>query len=202
MRYLKLALTALVMLAPMSAHAAAEIGKPAPDFTATAIDGATVKPSDFAGKVVVLEWNNPGCPFVHKHYDGGAMQKLQSYATGKGVVWLTVNSSGADREGSMSNDDAKTFFKAQHLASTHYILDPEGTIGKAYGAKSTPHMFVIDAKGNIAYMGAIDNKPTPDPASLEGARNYVREAVDALTAGKTVATASTQSYGCSVKYSE
>ena len=202
MRPLSILASALLFLAPVSAHAAVEIGKPAPVFTATAVDGATVKPSDYLGKIVVVEWNNPGCPFVHKHYDGGSMQALQSYATGKGVVWLAINSGAPGREGNMTNDEAKAFITGHKLAVTHYILDPEGNIGKLWGAKSTPHMFVIDAKGNIAYMGAIDDQPTPDPKSLKGAKNYVRNAVDALLAGKPVETASTQAYGCSVKYAE
>ncbi len=201
-RHLHVLLSTLFLLMPMAANAAPELGKPAPDFTATAVDGATVKPSDFAGKVVVVEWNNPGCPFVKKHYDTGSMQKLQSYATKKGVVWLTVNSGAPDRQGNMTTEQAKEFITAQKLASTHYILDPEGSIGKLYGAKSTPHMFVIDKKGNIAYMGAIDDKPTTDPESLKGAKNYVKAAVDSLLAGKSVETASTQAYGCSVKYAD
>ena len=201
-RHLQVVLSALFLLAPLNANAAPAIGQPAPDFTAMAVDGAKVKPSDYVGKVVVVEWNNPGCPFVHKHYDGGNMQALQAYATGKGVVWLAINSGGPGREGNMTNAEAKEFISAQKLVVTHYILDPEGNIGRLYGAKSTPHMFVIDAKGNIAYMGAIDDKPTPDPQSLKGADNYVRDAIDALLAGKPVAVASTQSYGCSVKYAE
>ncbi len=186
----------------MNAEAAPAIGKPAPDFTATAVDGDSVTLSEYKGKIVVLEWNNPGCPFVHKHYDSGNMQKLQSYAVGKGVVWLTINSSASGKQGHMDNALAKDYIDKEKLTATHYILDPAGKIGKLYGAKTTPHMFVIDAKGNVAYMGAIDDNPTPDPAAVKDAKNYVRAAIDDLLAGKPVAVASTQSYGCSVKYAD
>jgi peroxiredoxin len=202
MRPLHFALSALLLLAPAGAFALPEVGKPAPEFTATAVDGAAVKPADFAGKIVVMEWNNPGCPFVHKHYDSSNMQKLQAYAAGKGVVWLTVNSSGPDRQGNMTVDQAKDYIAKQKMTVTHYILDPEGKIGRLYGAKSTPHMFVIDAKGNIAYMGAIDDQPSPALSTIEGANNYVRTALDNLLAGKPVQNASTQAYGCSVKYAD
>jgi len=197
-----LILAVAFMCLPAAAFAAAEIGKPAPAFTVTAVDGATVKPSDYKGKIVVLEWNNPGCPFVHKHYDGGNMQKLQAYAHGKGVIWLTINSSAPGREGNMGNAQAKDYIASQKIVATHYILDPQGTVGRLYGAKSTPHMFVIDKAGNIAYMGAIDDQPTPDPASLTGAHNYVQGAIDNLQAGKPIAVPSTQAYGCSVKYAD
>lgn len=196
-------LLCLLMLAmPCSAFAAADIGKPAPDFTAAAIDDSLIHLADLKGKIVVLEWNNPGCPFVHKHYDSGNMQKLQAYAKSKGVVWLTVNSGAQGREGNMDTTQAKAYVAENKAVPTHYILDPEGEIGHLYGAKATPHMFVIDAKGTVAYAGAIDDKPTPDPTSLLGAHNYVRAAIDQLLAGKPVATSSTQAYGCSVKYSD
>src|SRR5271170_5328162 len=119
-RHLQIILSTLFLLIPLSANAAPEIGKPAPDFTATAVDGATVKPSDYVGKIIVLEWNNPGCPFVHKHYDSGSMQKLQTYAAKKGVVWLTVNSGAPGKEGNMSVDEAKAYITDQKLAATHY----------------------------------------------------------------------------------
>jgi peroxiredoxin len=201
-RPITLLLSTLLLLAPVAASALPELGKPAPDFTTTAVDGAQVKPSAFLGKVVVLEWTNPGCPFVEKHYRSNNMQKLQAYAVDKGVVWLSVNSSGPNREGNMLTDQAKEYVIAAKVASSHYILDPEGKIGKLYGAKSTPHMFVIDAKGNMAYMGAIDDKPTTTPESVMGAKNYVKLAIDSLLAGKPVETASIQAYGCSVKYAD
>jgi hypothetical protein len=139
---------------------------------------------------------------VKKHYDSGNMQKLQSYARDKGVVWLTINSGAPGREGNMNSGEAMEYRAAHHLTATHYLLDPEGTVGKLYGAKTTPHMFVIDATGTLAYMGAIDDKPSPDTASLTGADNYVKDAIDSLLAGQKVATQSTQSYGCAVKYAD
>ena len=201
MRLLAL-ITSAFLLLPLTAHAAPEIGKPAPEFTASAVDGATVSPSFYKGKIVVLEWTNPDCPFVHKHYDTENMQKLQRYAADKGVVWIAINSGGKGKEGSLDIQQARDYISSNHVGVTHYILDPTGTIGKLYGAKTTPHMFVIDASGNVTYMGAIDDKPTPDPTAVTTANNYVRAAIDSLLAGKPVAVASTQSYGCSVKYGD
>jgi len=195
-------LFALFLLLPLTAHAAATVGQPAPDFTATATDGKAVKLSDLKGKIVVLEWTNPDCPFVHKHYDAGNMQKTQAYATGKGVVWLSINSGAAGKEGSVSAEQANDYIAKNKSAATHYILDPAGDIGKLYGAKSTPHMFVIGSDGNIAYMGAIDDKATANPADNAAADNYVKDAIDSLLTGKPVAVSSTQSYGCAVKYAD
>lgn len=192
---------ALSML-PLAAHAAPEIGKPAPDFTGTSIEGKTVKLSEHKGKVVVLEWHNPGCPFVKKHYDGGNMQKLQGYAKGKDVVWMTINSGAEGKQGNMTAAQAKEMFEVNKLASSHYILDPEGTIGKLYEAKTTPHMFVVDAKGNLVYMGAIDSNSSADPKTIEGATNYVRAALDAIATGKTPKVTTSTAYGCSVKYAD
>jgi peroxiredoxin len=204
MLYSSLAFLAFIPLSlvAMKAEASPAVGKPAPDFTSDAVDGSKVTLSGYKGKVVVLEWNNPGCPFVHKHYDSGNMQQLQSWATGKGVVWLTINSSAPGREGHMDTKLAKDYIARDKLAATHYVIDEKGTIGHLYDAKTTPHMFVVDTKGNIAYMGAIDDKPTPSRSSIEGADNYVKDAVNELLAGKPVAVASTQSYGCSVKYGD
>jgi alkyl hydroperoxide reductase subunit AhpC len=193
-------LFALCLLLPVAAYAAPTIGQPAPDFTATAVDGKTVKLTDYKGSIVVLEWNNPDCPFVHKHYDSGNMQSTQSYAKSKNVIWLSINSGAPGKEGNITAAQAIDYIAKNKAMPTHYILDPSGTIGKLYGAKSTPHMFVIDAKGNLAYMGAIDNKATADSADIAKATNYVKAAIASLIAGKPVAMASTQSYGCSVKY--
>jgi peroxiredoxin len=200
MRYIILAL--LTLFLPMSAEAAPEVEKPAPDFKATAIDDNDVKLSLYKGHIVVLEWTNPGCPFTRKHYDSNNMQNLQNYAQNKGVIWLTINSSGPGKEGYMDKPMARTYILDNQMDITHYILDPKGTIGRLYGAKATPHMFVIDRKGNIAYMGAIDNKPTPNPASLESADNYVKDALDSLLEDKPVKVTSTQAYGCPVKYAD
>jgi peroxiredoxin len=190
-----------LLCTPLAAQALPELGKPAPAFSFKDINGKPVSSADLKGKTVVLEWTNPTCPFVEKHYGSQSMQKLQAYATGKKkVVWLTINSGAEGKFGTLSPDQARDYIKANNLSSTHYLLDPEGVLGKQYGAKTTPHMFVIDPKGNIAYMGAIDSKPSPDQETLKSATNYVRDAVDAIAAGKPVKMASTQSYGCSVKY--
>ena len=202
---MRLSLVAILAFASLSmssfiVQAAPEIGKPAPLFSAKSIADMPVNPSFYKGKIVVLEWNNPDCPFVHKHYDTENMQKLQQYAGLKGVVWIAINSSGPGKEGHLDNMQARDYIENNRLTIANYILDSDGTIGKLYGAKTTPHMFVIDQKGNLAYSGAIDDKPTPDPDTVKGARNYVREAIDALVANKPVAVKTTQSYGCFVKY--
>ncbi len=182
-----------------------EIGKPAPDFTATDSHGKTQKLSAYKGKIVVLEWMNPGCPFIKKHYsnvgDGGNMQNLQKELTGKGVIWLSVDSSAEGKEGYLTADTANTFIHDADAHPTALVLDgKDGALGRLYHAKTTPHMFVIDKGGMLAYQGALDDKPTPDLADIQSAKNYVREAVKSLQAGKKVETAATQPYGCSVKY--
>lgn len=190
---------ACLMAAPASAL---EIGQPAPDFTAKDISGKEQTLSAYKGKIVVLEWTNPECPFVHKHYDGGNMQSVQTYAAEKDVVWLSINSSGEGMEGNMSAEAAAEVVKKNKAVPTGYILDPKGEIGHLYEAKSTPHMFVVDKDGALAYEGAIDDKPTPDPADIPGAKNYVKAAIDALTSGGKIETAKTRAYGCSVKYKD
>ncbi len=185
-----------------AAIAAPTIGQSAPDFTATDITGKEVKLSSFKGKPVVLEWHNPGCPFVHKFYDGGDMQKLQAELKAKGAVWLTINSGAEGKQGHMSAADAAKYLAEQKAASDHYIIDSSGAIGRLYDAKTTPHMYVVDAQGKLAYQGAIDDKPTAKSSDIAGASNYVRAAVEALVAGKPVATPATDPYGCSVKYKE
>lgn len=193
---------AALILFSTTALAAPEIGKPAPDFTATDQNGKTVKLSDFKGRVTVLEWNNPECPFVKKHYDSGNMQKLQAYAHDNKVVWLAVNSSAEGKQGNMTMAQAKEHLAQSKSTVDHYLLDPEGKIGMLYEAKTTPHMFVIDKNGNLAYMGAIDDKPSTDAKDIDGATNYVRAALDSLMAGKPVAVADTKAYGCNVKYKD
>lgn len=195
----RLTCLALTLLAA-PALAAPEIGKPAPDFTASDTNGTSVTLSTLKGKIVVLEWTNPQCPFVVKHYGSGNMQKLQSDAKAKGVVWISVNSSAAGKEGHLSAETANKTLAENKAAPAHLILDADGTIGKLYDAKTTPHMFVIDAKGNLAYMGAIDDKASVDPADIPSAHNYVTAAIDALLAGKAPEMANTKSYGCGVKY--
>jgi peroxiredoxin len=193
-------LTATTMLA--TAAFAADVGKPAPAFSATdVITGKTVSNETLKGKIAVLEWNNFGCPFVKKFYSAGAMQKFQAAATKDGVVWVTVNSSAAGKEGHLKDaTEAKAAIAEQKNAASHYLLDHNGAIGKAFGAKTTPHMFVIDKDGKLAYQGAIDSDSSPDASAIAGATNHVTAALAELKAGKAVTTASTQPYGCSVKY--
>lgn len=191
-----------LFLAPAAAFADAAVGAAAPDFTLPAADGGTQKLSGYAGKVVVLEWHNKGCPFVHKHYDSGNMQALQKKYTAKDVVWLTINSSAEGKQGYETADEALATMKDVGGAPTHVLLDKDGAVGRLYGAKTTPTMFVIDKAGKVAYAGAIDDTPSTDVADIKTAKNYVSAALDAVLAGKTVETASTKSYGCSVKYAD
>ena len=181
---------------------AAEVGHPAPAFKVDDIAGKEQSLDKYKGKIVVLEWTNPECPFVKKHYGAGNMQTLQQYATAKGVVWISVNSSAKGKEGYLDAAAAKANGAEVKSHPTAYIIDPEGTLGKLYGAKATPHMFVIDAEGILAYEGAIDDKPTPDAADIKAAKNYVKDAVDALLAGKKPEVDQTRAYGCSVKYND
>lgn len=183
-----------------AAPATATVGQPAPAFSLPGTDGKTHQLSDYAGKVVVLEWTNPDCPFVKKHYGAGNMQKIQADLTGKDVVWLTVSTNAAGKQGHLTAEAGKAFLEGQKAAATTLLLDHDGKTGRAYGAKTTPHMYVIDPKGVLVYAGAIDDKPTAKPADIEGAKNYVVAAVEETLAGKPVTTASTQPYGCSVKY--
>jgi len=180
---------------------AAEIGKPAPDFTATDITGKTVKLSDFAGKIVVLESYNSDCPFCHNHYATGAMQELQSQLAAKGVVWLIVDSVNADNFSHRTHKQAQQEWAELKMKATAWLDDTSGAIGHLYDMKTTPDMFVIAKDGTLAYQGAIDNRPDPD-GDPRTARNYVREAIDALLAGKPVAVTETRSYGCGVHYAD
>ena len=182
------------------AHAAPTVGQPAPAFTLKDETGKERSLADFKGKTVVLEWFNYGCPFVKKHYGSGSMQKLQKAATDDGVVWLSVVSSAPGKQGHLTPDEAVAKKKEEGIGATALLLDENGDTGKLYGAKTTPEMFVIDREGVLVYKGAIDDQPTPDPATLDGARNYVVEALAALKAGKPVGAAETKPYGCSVKY--
>ncbi len=197
------ALTAAAVLGWLAfspAADAATVGEAAPAFTGTTAEGKTVSLSDYAGKVVVLEWHNKGCPFVVKHYESGNMQALQKELTAKDVVWLTINSSAEGEQGYEAGADALKTAAEQKAAATQIIIDASGEIGKAYDAKTTPHMFVIDKDGKLAYAGAIDDRASFKQEDIEGAKNYVREAVAALAEGKPVEVSSTKPYGCSVKY--
>ena len=200
MRITKTLLAVAALVVPAFAAAAPTVGQPAPAFTATDTQGKKVSLADQKGKYVVLEWHNQGCPYVVKHYDSGTMQKLQKDLTAKGVVWLTVISSAPGKQGHVSGSAADAYVKEHGAAPTAVLLDEDGTVGKLYGAKTTPHMFVIDDKGTLVYAGAIDDKPTADKADVQGAKSYVLAAYEETKAGKPVTTASTAPYGCSVKY--
>lgn len=191
---------AVIAFAGTAAVAAPEVGKPAPAFTAQTAAGKTVSLKDFAGKTVVLEWTNSGCPFVKKHYESGNMQKLQADAKANGVVWLTVNSSAPGKQGHVDPTLAAKEMKDWTFQPTAYLLDHDGKVGKAYDARATPHMYVIDGKGVLRYAGAIDDKPTANPADIEGAKNYVTAALADVAAGRAVASPVTRAYGCTVKY--
>ncbi len=192
--------TALFVLLTVPAHAAVQIGEPAPDFTLSDSKGQSHSLSDFKGKIVVLEWTNPQCPYVKKHYESGTMQKLQKETVDGGVVWLSINSSAPGMEGYTDAKGTEDVIAQQKSAETARLIDADGKVGRLYGAKTTPHMFVIDTVGKLAYMGAIDDAPSTDPASLTGAKNYVTAAIASLKAGQPVVTPVTQSYGCGVKY--
>lgn len=196
-----IAAAALLIPALGTANAAApEIGKMAPDFETTDITGNAFKLSDHKGSIVVLEWTNHQCPFVMKHYGSGNMQKLQKETTAKNVKWISINSSADGRQGNVTPEKAAAILTEKGASPSVSILDPTGTIGKLYDAKTTPHMYVINAEGTLAYAGAIDSNASPNPTTIEGADNYVVAAVDELIAGKDVTTSQTQPYGCSVKY--
>src|SRR5437016_6332859 len=199
MKLLLIATTALVT----GAHYAADVppvGSAAPDFSAPDTNGKTHSLSQYKGKYVVLEWFNPECPFVKKHYGSDNMQRLQQEYTGKGVVWLTIDSNAPGSEGSLSADAASKVMNGWKTRQTALLLDPEGKAGRAYGAKNTPNMVVINPEGKIVYEGAIDSKATPNPADIPTSTNYVKAALDESLTGKPVSNPKTKPYGCSAKY--
>jgi len=176
------------------------VGSAAPDFSLTDAKGKTHSLSQYKGKYVVLEWFNPECPFVKKHYGSGNMQKLQEEYTGKGITWLTIDSNAPGSEGNLTADAASKVMTGWKTHQTALLLDPEGRAGRAYGAKNTPNMVVISPEGKIVYEGAIDSKATPNPADIPSSTNYVKVALDESLAGKPITTSTTKPYGCSVKY--
>ncbi len=180
--------------------AAPQVGQPAPAFTATDTKGQRHSLSDFRGKTVVLEWTNHGCPYVQKHYETGNMQALQKDATEDGIVWLSVISSAPGTQGHVSSARADELTRSRDAAPTAVLLDTAGRVGKAYGARTTPHMYVINPEGTLMYTGAIDDRPTARHSDIEGARNYVREALAAMADGGDIPKKVTRAYGCSVKY--
>jgi peroxiredoxin len=200
------ALAAISILAVDQATAvpppAARVGEPAPQFNAPDITGKTIRLADYAGKTIVLEWTNDGCPFVGKHYDSGNMQALQQKYTAAGVVWLTLASSAPGEQGYVTPAEAKADLAHWRATPTDFLLDPDGIVGRLYDARATPNMVVIDRTGRVAYMGAIDDTPSTRLADVKTAHNYVVAALDALAAGQPVAVTSTRAYGCSVKYKD
>lgn len=194
-----LATLGLVACLP-AANAAPVVGEPAPEFTAVDTNGVEHSLSDFKGKNVVLEWSNHECPFVVKHYEPGNMQKIQKAATDDGVVWLTIVSSAEGKQGNVNNEEANKIMSDAGAHATAKILDPSGEIGKLYDAKTTPHMFVINAEGVLVYAGAIDSDSSFKQDSIANATNYVTDALASLKAGEEIKVSSTKPYGCSVKY--
>lgn len=181
-------------------RAAASVGSAAPDFTLTDINGQTHQLSDFRGKTVVLEWVNSGCPFVQKHYESGNLPRLQRDATADGVVWLTINTGRDGVQGAMQPAAASAWLRGHQAGPTAYLRDPDGNVGRLYGAKTTPHMYVINSAGVLVYTGAIDSIRSADQSDIAKAKNYVTAALEDLKAGRPVATTNTQPYGCGVKY--
>ena len=181
---------------------AARIGEPAPDFTATDSNGKAQRLSDYKGKYVVLEWHNQGCPYTRKHYESGNMQRLQKEWTGKGVVWFTVISSAPGTQGYVTASAENDYVKKVNAVPTAVLLDPDGTVGHLYAAKTTPHMYIIDPKGVLIYNGAIDDHPTADQSDIPVSKNYVSLALGEAMSGKPIIDAATRPYGCSVKYKD
>ncbi len=196
------AFTAVTVIMATPVSAAAVVGKPAPNFKVADVNGKAVSLSDYRGKTVVLEWNNPECPFVKKHYGSGNMQKAQAAAAKDGVVWLSINSGAPGKQGHMSAAEAKAVMAKAGARPTAYLLDHKGIVGKLYDAKTTPHMYIVNKAGTLVYAGGIDDKPTPRPADIDGARNHVLAALSEIKAGKAVSVTTSRPYGCAVKYSD
>lgn len=202
MKKLTLLASLFLLICPAILIADATVGEPAPAFTLTDSRGATHSLADFKGKVVVLEWFNNECPFVVKHYGSGNMQKLQKKYVGEDVVWLTINSSASGKQGHVDPSQANELITKNQAAQTAFLLDANGAVGKAYGARTTPHMFVIDGDGVLRYAGAIDSNSSSRADTIPEATNYVVNAVDSIKSGKSVDPAVTEPYGCSVKYAD
>ena len=198
-KILLIALTSLVGTAVFASDAP-PVGSAAPDFSLTDANGKTHSLSEYKGKFVVLEWFNPECPFVKKHYGSSNMQNLQKEYTDKGVIWLTIDSNAPGTQGNLTPEEAGKINTAWKTHETALLLDPEGKAGQAYGAKNTPNMVIINPDGKIIYHGAIDSKATPNPSDIPTSTNYVKAALDQSLAGKSVTTPQTKPYGCSVKY--
>jgi peroxiredoxin len=197
---MKIALMLVGVLLGAPLAGAVEPGAMAPAFSLPSSSGGMVSLEQHKGKIVVLEWLNHDCPFVKKHYGAGNMQALQKEFTGKGIVWLSIISSAKGKQGHATAEQAEAARKKVGSAATSVLLDESGKVGKSYGAKTTPHMFIVNQEGRVVYQGAIDDNSSANPDTIKGAKNYVRMALDALLGGKAVAEGSTQPYGCSVKY--
>ncbi|UJW80962.1 thioredoxin family protein [Hydrogenophaga sp. SL48] len=187
------------LLVPRPAHAAASVGQPAPDFTLNDTAGKPLKLSQFKGKLVVLEWNNPGCPFVRKHYEGN-MQGLQKEFTGQGVVWLAINSTEDASSDYQTPPQLARWMRDKGASPSATLMDEDGQVGALYAARVTPHMYIVNAKGLLAYAGGIDSIPSARVADIDKATNFVRQGLGELLAGKPVSTPTSQAYGCSIKY--
>lgn len=200
---LRRTLFALPLLASLigagAAHAAA-VGQPAPDFTLKDASGKTVKLSDFRGRHVVLEWTNPGCPFVRKHYNSGNLPAQQKEAMGKGVVWLAINSTEKASADYLEPAKLVAWKKERQSAPSAVLMDEDGIAGKAYAARTTPHMYIVDPQGRLIYAGGIDSIPSARADDIPKATQYVRAALGEALAGKPISAPTTQAYGCTIKY--
>jgi hypothetical protein len=190
----------MLLIGPCAAGAAPQIGQPAPDFTANDSKGSPVSLHQLRGKIVVLEWTNADCPYTRKHYSSGNMQGIQALAQKNGVVWLSVISSAPGKQGYVDGPAADALTRSRGAAPSSVLLDPQGTLGRLYGAKTTPHMFVIDKNGALQYMGGIDSVATTEVSDIPSAEPYLKEAMLAVVQGSPVAHAVSRPYGCSVKY--
>ena len=199
-RLAALVVAGIALVIGSSSGWAARVGDHVPDFTATDSNGEVHKLSDYQGKFVVLEWTNRGCPYTQKHYNSGNMQRLQREWTSRGVIWLTVISSAPGKQGYATGSEENAYLKQVNGAPTAVLLDPTGALGHLYDAKTSPHMFIVNAQGILIYNGAIDDRPTTDVADVPTARNYVSLALEEATSGKPVSNPTTRPYGCSVKY--
>ncbi len=202
MQRLRLTLASVLSILALATllEAAPKVGQPAPDFTGVDSNGTQHTLSAYRGKTVVLEWTNHDCPFVGKHYNTGNMQALQRYAASKEVTWLSVISSASGEQGYVSGAQANALTSQRQAAPAAVLLDAAGVIGRLYDARTTPHMYIINAAGMLVYMGGIDDKPSTQHADVQTANNYLRTALDEILGGKAVSQAVTRPYGCSVKY--
>lgn len=193
-------IAALALTLAGAAQAMPKVGQPAPDFVGTDTQGREHALADYRGKVVVLEWTNHDCPYVRKHYGAGNMQAQQREAAQAGAVWLSVISSAPGKQGHVSAAEAERLTEQRDAAPAAVLLDPEGTIGRSYGARTTPHMYIIDPAGTLVYMGGIDDIPSANPDDIARATQYVRVALAEVLDGDAVSDPVTRPYGCSVKY--